>query len=64
MAPIKQFALAFSTLVSLATSSPCPFGQLYERGELSDAEAAKYLAARSEGSAAVESMMDAHAAEK
>jgi hypothetical protein len=45
------------TLVSLVSSSPCPFGDLAERGELPEAGAGKFFAARAEGSHAVERMI-------
>lgn len=64
MALYKLSALTLAALASLANASPCPFGQMYERGELSEGDAAKYLAARDQGDAAVKAMMDEHAAEK
>jgi hypothetical protein len=51
-------ALALSGSV-IAAPSPCPYGQLFERGALSDADAAKFIAAREEGEVAVEAL--AHA---
>ncbi|KAH9845157.1 aromatic peroxygenase-like [Teratosphaeria destructans] len=52
---MKTFA--FLALVGAVAASPCPYGQLAERGELSEADAAKFFAARGEGESAVESQM-------
>lgn len=63
--------LLYSLASSAYAASLCPFGQLAERGELSEADAAKYYAARSEGSHAVRELMhtesqkrDKHAAQE
>ena len=64
MASIIASMLVLLGFGALVNASPCPFGQMYERGELSDADAAKYLAARHEGNTAIKSMMDAHAVER
>lgn len=56
MVAIKLSALLLAT-ATLLNASPCPFGQLYEEGKLSEADAAKFLAARSEKESAVETMM-------
>jgi hypothetical protein len=49
--------LAALSIASIVSTSPCPHGELAERGELSEEDAAKFYAARSEGPAAVESMI-------
>ena len=36
-------------LVAAVAASPCPYGQMAERGELSAEDAAKFFKARSEG---------------
>lgn len=64
MTLLKASLLVLAAFACFTNASPCPFGEMFERGELSEADAAKFLAARSEGSAAVKDMMDAHAAEK
>ena len=56
MVAIKISALLLAS-ATLLNASPCPFGKLYEEGKLSDAEAAQFLAARSDKEAAVEHMM-------
>lgn len=63
--------LLYSLAGSAYAASVCPFGQLAERGELSEDDAAKYYAARSEGSHAVRELMhvesqkrDSHAAQE
>nr|POE79363.1 hypothetical protein CFP56_07428 [Quercus suber] len=48
------------TLLSLAGSivaSPCPYGQLAERGQLSEKDASNFYAARSEGEVFTESQL-------
>lgn len=61
-----SFRLAALALAaaSVVTASPCPFGQMAESGQLSESDAAKFFAARSEGAEAVQGMMDEHAAAK
>src|SRR6266498_2814157 len=59
-AAMPSFALksfAARALASIVIASPYPYGQLAERSELSEADAAKFFAACAEGSAAVEGMM-------
>lgn len=51
---ISALLLASATLLN---ASPCPFGKLYEEGKLSEADSAKFLAARSEKEGAVAKMM-------
>lgn len=63
MASLKLYAFAFLASAALIQASPCPYGQMFERGELSEEDSAKFLAARSEGNTAVKGMMDAHQAE-
>lgn len=53
---MKSFAIALS-LAASAMASPCPYGQLAERGALPEAEAKNFYAARAEGEAAVEEQM-------
>lgn len=63
--------LLYSFIGSAYATSICPFGKLAERGELSEEYAAKYFAARSEGSHAIRELMqaeskkrDSHAAQE
>ena len=63
MAPLRIYFLTLLAHAAFTAASPCPFGEMYERGELSQEDAAKFLAARNEGDAAVKGMMDAHQAE-
>jgi len=56
MVAIKLLALLLAS-ATLLNASPCPFGKLYEEGKLSDAEAAQFLAVRSDKEAAVEHMI-------
>ena len=56
--------LILNAFAAIVGASPCPFGQMFERGELSDADATNFLAARSEGGAAVKHIVDKHIAEK
>jgi len=56
MVAIKISALLLAS-ATLLNASPCPFGKLYEEGKLSEADSAKFLAARSEKEGAVEKMM-------
>jgi len=51
---ISALLLASATLLN---ASPCPFGKLYEEGKLSEADSAKFLAARSEKEGAVAKMI-------
>lgn len=55
---MKTVAIALG-LAATAMASPCPYGQLAERGALSEAEARNFFAARAEGEAAVEEQMKA-----
>ena len=57
MFSFKIVCLSALSIASITLASPCPYGQLAERGELSAEDAAKFYAARAEGSAAVEGMM-------
>ena len=41
-------------------ASPCPYGQMAERGELSAEDAAKFFAARAEGEIFVKRDINAH----
>ena len=50
-------AVALLSLASAISASPCPYGDLAERGLLPREEADKFYAARSEGEAAVESQI-------
>lgn len=56
MVAIKVSAILLAS-AAIVSASPCPFGKLYESGQLSEADSAKFLAARSEKEAAVEKMM-------
>lgn len=60
MVAFKLSCLAAATLLSLISASPCPFGQLVERGEVSAEEAAKFYKAREEREAGVEELMSEH----
>jgi hypothetical protein len=53
MLSLKLQALA-ALLVAMVAASPCPYGDMAERGLLPRAESDKFFAARSEGEAAVE----------
>lgn len=55
---MKSFAILLG-LTATAMASPCPYGQLAERGALPEAEAKNFFAARAEGEAAVEEQMAA-----
>lgn len=55
---MKSYLVIAWAAASMA--SPCPFGQMAERGELSPEDAAKFFAARSEGEDFVKRDMDAH----
>lgn len=57
MTAFKLSCLAAVSLLSLVSASPCPFGQLVERGEASAEEAAKFYRAREERESAVEEMI-------
>lgn len=57
MAFLKSLALL--SLAGSIAASPCPYGQLAERGELSETESANFYAARSEGEAATEAQLKA-----
>lgn len=50
-------ALAVLSLAIATSASPCPFGDLVERGLLPEADAAKFYEARAEGESAVEAHM-------
>lgn len=50
-------ALLLLSLAGAIIASPCPYGKLAERGELSAEDSAKFFAARSEGESAVEAQM-------
>lgn len=52
---ITALALAAASIVN---ASPCPFGDMAEKGQLSEADSAKFYKARSEGHPVVENMMD------
>lgn len=54
---MMKIAVLLSAIASLATASPCPYGQLAESGSLSHEESAKFFAARAEGESAVEKQM-------
>lgn len=58
------FLLAALAGYTVAAPSGCPFGKLFERGELSEEDAAKYLAARTEGESAVHAQMELASAQK
>jgi hypothetical protein len=59
---MKTFALlALATAIS---ASPCPYGDLAERGLLPKEEAAQFFQARAEGEAAVEAQMSSHEIKK
>ena len=62
MAFLKSCLLA--AFVAAVSATPCPYGQLAERGELSEADAAKFFDVRAHGPAAVESLMQAHEIQK
>lgn len=49
-----------SALASLAAASPCPYGQMAERGELSADQAKNFYDARSNGETAVEEQMETY----
>ncbi|KAF2168491.1 hypothetical protein M409DRAFT_65447 [Zasmidium cellare ATCC 36951] len=55
---MKSFTIALS-LAATAMASPCPYGQLAERGALPETEAKNFFVARAEGEAAVEQQMAA-----
>lgn len=61
-----QITLLVAALAGSALAAPsgCPFGKLFERGELSEEDAAKYLAARAEGESAVHAQMEFASAQK
>lgn len=54
--------LAVLFLTASTQASPCPYGEMAEKGQLSAADSAKFFAARAEGSAAVE--RDMHEVQK
>jgi len=58
---MKSFALI--SLAAVVAASPCPFGQLAERGALPEADAAAFFAARSEGEATLPAVKAKRAAE-
>lgn len=49
-----QFQALAAVLVSIVSASPCPYGDLAERGLLPRDDAAKFFAARAEGDSAAE----------
>lgn len=53
---MKSF-IAVSALAAIAAASPCPYGQLAERGALPEADAKSFYDSRSEGEAAVKKLM-------
>lgn len=55
MAFLKPLALL--TLAGTILASPCPYGQLAERGELSETEAANFYSARSDGETFTEAQL-------
>jgi len=57
-------ALTILSLALAATASPCPYGDLAERGLLPEKEAKNFYAARAEGEAAVEAQIKARELEK
>jgi hypothetical protein len=63
MVHFKVQALA-ALLVPLILASPCPYGDMAERGLLPRGEADKFFAARSEGEASVQHEMEKRAAEQ
>lgn len=64
MAPSIMKALTVLSLALAATASPCPYGDLAERGLLPEQEAKNFYAARAEGESAVEAQMKARELEK
>ena len=61
-----QYKILLAAMVGAAVAAPsgCPFGKLFERGELSEEDAAKYVAARAEGESAVHAQMEIATAQK
>lgn len=57
MYSLKQTLVASLYLASSALATPCPYGQLAERGQLNEEDSAKFFAARAEGPVVVEEMM-------
>ena len=57
MGSFKLSYIAATSLIALISASPCPYGQLAERGELSPEDSANFFAARSAGNSVVEDMM-------
>ena len=55
---MKSFLFIAWATASMA--SPCPFGQMAERGELSPEDAGRFYAARSDGEAYVKRDIEAH----
>lgn len=55
--------LGLLSLASVVIASPCPYGDLAERGLLPKHEADKFYAARAEGEAAVEAQLHKRKAE-
>ncbi|KAB8343155.1 hypothetical protein FH972_022745 [Carpinus fangiana] len=58
---IAALALAAASVVN---ASPCPFGDMAEKGQLSEEQSAKFFKARAEGHPVIENMMDEHTAAK
>lgn len=61
-----QLSLLLAALAGTVLGAPsgCPFGKLFERGQLSEEDAAKYLAARAEGESAIHAQMELATTEK
>lgn len=57
MSAFKLSCLVAASILTFISASPCPYGQLAERGELSAAEAAKFFKARADGESKTEHMM-------
>ena len=63
MAPMMK-ALSLLSLAIAASASPCPFGDLAERGLLAPEEAESFYVARSEGESAVKAQIKAREVQK
>lgn len=59
MRSFNLHCLAALSLSAFATASPCPYGDLAEKGLLPKREAAEFFAARAEGESAVEAQITA-----
>jgi hypothetical protein len=64
MAPMIMKAFTVLSLALAITASPCPYGDLAERGLLPEREAKEFYAARAEGESAIEAQMKARELEK